>query len=46
MASDVIREANAGLREDERVIEIRAVESSHALPDCFFLAMREYVKRA
>ena len=46
MASDVRREANAGLREDEKAIEIRAIESSHVLPDRFFLAMREYVERA
>ena len=38
MASDVRRETNAGLREDERTIEIRAVESSLVLPDRFFLA--------
>ena len=46
MANDVRREANAGLREDERTIEIRAVESSLALPDRFFLATRDYVERA
>ena len=46
MAGDVRREANAGLREDKRAIEIRAVESSLSLPDCFFLATRDYVERA
>ena len=44
MASDVRREANAGLREDERAIEIRAVESSLALPDRFF-RQRETMSR-
>ena len=44
MASDVRRDG--GLREDERAIEIRAVESSLALPDRFFLATRDYVERA